>query len=170
MLNVIFATHSLAAASKKCEHHKIKRADQQRKGVLTMKTFPSKIDLWAGLIFTLTIALCLLPFVFALQTKEVGPILGSLPALIFGVALPLWLLKGTYYTFADTLLIVRSGPFKWQIPVKEITAVTPTSSVFSSPALSFDRLRIDYGRGQTVMISPKLKEEFLRELDARRAG
>ncbi|HCS65703.1 MAG TPA: hypothetical protein DIW64_17495 [Cellvibrio sp.] len=36
------------------------------------------------------------------------------------------------------------------------------------PALSLDRLEIDYGRGQSIMISPKQKSKFLQHLAARR--
>lgn len=57
---------------------------------------------------------------------------------------------------------------KWQVPIAGITGITPTSNPLSSPALSLDRLRIDYGRGKSLMISPKNKEQFIRDLEARR--
>jgi hypothetical protein len=61
-------------------------------------------------------------------------------------------------------LVVRSGPFKWCIPIADITSITPTSNPLSSPALSLDRLRIEYGRGHLLMISPRDKEQFVRDL------
>src|SRR3546814_13731637 len=64
-------------------------------------------------------------------------------------------------------LRVLSGPFKWSVPLAKITAITPTSSPLSSPALSLDRLRIDYGVGNSVMISPRNKEQSSEE---RRVG
>ena len=34
----------------------------------------------------------------------------------------------------------------------------------SGPALSLDRLRIDYGRGRSLLVSPKERERFVSEL------
>lgn len=85
-----------------------------------------------------------------------------------GVGLPLWLLLSTHYTLEPRQLIVRSGPFKWCIALADITAITPTSNPLSSPALSLDRLRIDYGRGRSLMISPRNKEQFLHAVEVAR--
>jgi hypothetical protein len=38
----------------------------------------------------------------------------------------------------------------------------------SSPACSLGRLRIEYGRSRSILISPKNREDFLRELEAHR--
>jgi hypothetical protein len=45
--------------------------------------------------------------------------------------------------------------------------VLATRSPLSSPALSLDRIRIDYGKGKSVMISPLNKADFLLELQSR---
>jgi hypothetical protein len=50
------------------------------------------------------------------------------------------------------------------------TAAAGERGALSSPALSLDRLRVEYGRSQWLMISPADKERFLRELNARRAA
>jgi hypothetical protein len=63
------------------------------------------------------------------------------------------------------VLIVQSGPFKWKVPVAEITGITPTRNPLSSPALSLDRLRINYGDGNSLMVSPEDKEKFIADLD-----
>jgi hypothetical protein len=85
-----------------------------------------------------------------------------------GVGLPLWTMIATHYTLDSKLLIVQSGPFKWRVPIIDITTIAPTKSPISSPALSRDRLRIDYGRSKTLMISPRDKEKFLRDIEALR--
>jgi hypothetical protein len=54
--------------------------------------------------------------------------------------------------------------------VLDITAITPTSNPLSSPALSLDRLRIDYGKGRSVMISPRDKQGFLGAMESARSG
>lgn len=87
---------------------------------------------------------------------------------VLAIGLPAWVLLATHYTFEGRELLVRSGPFKWRIPIAEITNVKPTSNPLSSPALSLDRLRIEYGRGRWIMVSPHDKEGFLGEVEARR--
>jgi len=62
-------------------------------------------------------------------------------------------------------LLVRSGPFRWRVPIADIVRITPTTNALSSPALSLDRLRIEYGRGSAIMISPRDKDQFLRDLE-----
>src|SRR5690606_1532665 len=88
--------------------------------------------------------------------------------LLVGVILPLWILRSTYYTLDARYLHVRSGPFKWRVPLRDIRAVRPTRSPLSSPALSLDRLRIEFGRAGSIMISPGDKDRFLTELECRR--
>ncbi len=100
----------------------------------------------------------------AAQLAWIGLLVG-LP----GVALPLWLLADTSYVLTDDSLRVRSGPFRWRVPLREIRAVAPSRSLLSGPALSLDRLRIDHGRARSLLISPKDRERFLSELNHRRA-
>ena len=90
------------------------------------------------------------------------------PVLLLGVGLPLWIFVGTHYTFVRDELIVRSGPFRWRIPLRDIKSVTPTRDMLSSPALSLDRLRIDYGKGRAVLVSPVDKDAFLQAIDGHR--
>lgn len=90
------------------------------------------------------------------------------PALLIGAGLPLWILAATDYTLEAGELRARSGPFRWRVPLRDITAITPTRSLLSSPALSLDRLRIDYGRGRALMISPADRQGFLGALEQRR--
>jgi hypothetical protein len=73
----------------------------------------------------------------------------------------------TRYTLTESELRIVSGPFRWRIPLQEIRSVTPTRNPLSSPALSLDRLRIEYGNGNWIMVSPRDKERFLKELQTR---
>lgn len=132
------------------------------------QVYPSKIDIWLGLVLLVVLAVCVIVFVYALRTGSILAILVTLPGLIIGAGLPVWLLSSTSYTLSDETLLVKSGPFKWQIPIAQITNITPTSNPLSSPALSLDRIRIDYGRGQSIMISPRDKDGFIRDLEMRR--
>lgn len=103
---------------------------------------------------------------------------GSHVGLMAGVAMAV-LVAGVYaglvfpmrYGVGDGELVVRFGVCRQRISLPEITAVTPTSSPLGAPALSLDRLRVQYGPGafKGVTISPADRGEFLDVL-ARRAG
>jgi hypothetical protein len=134
------------------------------------QVYTSKIDTWLLVVLVGAVIACLVAFVFSLRTGSVPAIVATLPALLIGAGLPVWLMTSTSYTLSDTALLVKSGPFKWQVPIEQITSITPTSNPLSSPALSLDRLRIDYGRGQSIMISPKDKSQFIQDLEARRGS
>ena len=84
------------------------------------------------------------------------------------VGLPVWILATTNYSITTNEIAIRSGPFSWKIPFRDITAVERSISRRSGPALSMDRLRVDYGQGKSILISPENKDAFLRELDASR--
>lgn len=81
-----------------------------------------------------------------------------------GVLMPLWLLLGTRYLVSNDELRIVSGPFRWIIPVSDIHGLAKTFDLVSSPALSLDRLRIDYGDGKSVLISPADESAFVQLL------
>ena len=132
--------------------------------------FASKIDLWLWLTTALTLAVC----VFAVITVGVrGPALAVVAMLVvcaLTLGLLLWVVLGTGYGFTERDLLVHSGPFRWRVPFKEVRAVADSRSWLSSPALSLDRLCITYGRGSSILISPRDKLSFLSELQRRCPG
>jgi len=128
------------------------------------RRFRSKVDTW--LLVTLIVSVLVSAgSAFSLLGARSADLWFAVPALLVGAVLPVWLLLSTHYTITDTDLRVRSGPFTWRVPLAEITSVTPTRNPLSSPALSLDRLRIEYGRGRTLLISPQDREGFLACLD-----
>lgn len=134
------------------------------------QVFPSRIDAWLAVVLLLAMAAALASvFVSAGAGTLVGWTAAVFTALI-GIGLPLWLLLATRYTLQGDALLVQSGPFRWRVPLAEIRSVTPTNNPLSSPALSLQRLRIDYGRGRWLMISPRDREQFLQALEAARGG
>ena len=77
-----------------------------------------------------------------------------------------------YYEITPTELIVRGGLLHWEIPLSSIQQVRPTHNMLAYPALSLDRLRIEYSqkdKTRFMLISPKDKSSFLRNL-AHNAG
>ncbi len=73
-----------------------------------------------------------------------------------------------YYEITSSSLKIRSGLLlRYEIPVSSIVGVCPTRNPLSAPALSLDRLRIDYvkdGSSRFMLISPENKDAFLGEL------
>jgi Bacterial PH domain len=132
--------------------------------------YKSKIDWWLLIILASAMAASL--YASAEIVLASSPSAWWLLAVTagIGIGLPLWLLLATNYILETRQLLVRSGPFKWKVPIADITSITATSNPLSGPALSLDRLRIEYGRGSAIMISPRNKDQFLREIEALRRG
>ena len=131
-----------------------------------MKIYRSKVDTWLAGAMVAAALLVLIVGGLMVSSPLRAKWFVVPPMVLLGVVLPLWLLLSTDYRIADQNLLIRSGPFRWRIPIREIRSVGPTRNARSSPALSLDRLLITYGRGQSCMISPKDKEGFLHELRA----
>ena len=128
--------------------------------------FNSKIDMWLLTLLLTGVAACLwgVARIWDADSALLWPIA---IVLAIGVALPIWILASLRYYLSDRTLRVRCGPFKWLIKIDEIESVTPTNETKSSPAMSLDRLKIEYGEGRAVMISPEPRKEFLRQLEHR---
>ena len=97
---------------------------------------------------------------FVFQAFHVLPHL----TVLQNVALPLWLLLDTNYTVTADTLQIRSGPFRWRIALSDVREVSPSRSWVSSPALSLDRVRIRYGVGRSILVSPREKQRFIDSL------
>ncbi|NND60367.1 MAG: PH domain-containing protein [Gammaproteobacteria bacterium] len=80
------------------------------------------------------------------------------------VVLVTWLWMSTYYEVTANDLIIQCGPISRVVPLAAIQSVRATRSPISSPALSLDRLRIDYGDHQWVMVSPQRQDAFRRAI------
>src|SRR5262245_37306789 len=108
--------------------------------------FQSKIDTWLAVtLFSSALASLVAAYLVATQTLRFEL---AVALLAIGGGLPLWLLYSTPYEISGAALHIRSGPFRWRIPQSQVPRVTPSRSLISSPALSSDRLRIEYGRGK----------------------
>ncbi len=130
--------------------------------------YKSKVDTWLLVLLVVSMVISLGASVLVILCAPVV-VWWALPInLLLGVGLPLWLLTNTRYILAPNQLTIRSGPFTWQVPVSDITRMYPTRNPLSSPALSLDRLCLEYGRGKSIMISPANKEQFIQDLEQRR--
>lgn len=135
--------------------------------------FPSKRDAWLVAVLWLAAAMGVAGALVVLASE--GPLAARL-ALAAGIlaasALGPWVLNATGYRVLATEIAVRSGPFRWRVPLAAIESVAPSDSPLSSPACSLDRLRVDYldarGRRRAILLSPADKAGFLAALTARR--
>lgn len=100
-----------------------------------------------------------------LAPKDVILVLGvAFLCLTLGVR---WIMRSTLYEITATHLRIRSGPSRLCLPLHNIESITPSRERHNAPALSWERLRIDYSRGRRrkhVLISPQDTTTFLREL------
>lgn len=71
----------------------------------------------------------------------------------------------TKYTINNHKLKIKCGLFSYKpIDIYEIKEVVKTKSIISSPAPSFDRIEIKYGKFEEIIISPKDKLNFVKDL------
>lgn len=73
-----------------------------------------------------------------------------------------WLL--TLYILTDKVLKVRGGIFSWTIPLEKIEVITESKNPLAAPALSLDRLLVVYEKSKFILISPKDKSLFLKQI------
>ncbi|MBK0062852.1 MULTISPECIES: PH domain-containing protein [unclassified Acinetobacter] len=132
-----------------------------------MHTFRSKKDWWI-LGFIIAATGILLQMLWSMQlrgTLEDYPEHGIVYALV--IAIMWWPVVNTRYVVTDDQLIIHSMFLTWTILRSNIQNITPTNNPLSSPALSLDRLRIDYlkdGKSKYVLVSPKDKQKFTEAL------
>ena len=94
-----------------------------------------------------------------------GPIAGAIILILVELLFFEPVLRSTYYVIDGDTLVIRSSFITWRVPIRDISSVTPTRSAASSPALSLDRLRIDYGR-KSILVSPEERQRFITALRA----
>ena len=120
--------------------------------------FQSKKDWWT---YPLFLGIIIAVFIPLFTDKDLTSFFIGVPV----AGLILWIWFTTYYVIEKNSLVVRSAFIHKIIPVYEIKSIRRTFNPLSSPALSLDRLEIQYGNGKMVLISPDNREKFLEELE-----
>lgn len=136
-----------------------------------MHWYKSKIDWWIALLLCVppvTSVAVVVAMAIGAKTSDWPWALGS---ILFVIALYGGLVFPLKYGLDDAHLLVRFGVCRQRIPLTEVSEVYPTHNPLSSPALSLDRLHVQYGPGvfKAVMISPADRDGFLNDL-AQKAG
>jgi hypothetical protein len=130
-------------------------------------TYKSKVDWWiAAILVALPCGLLFVSIWLILSGETMGGLinLSALGVVLLVYTFGLFPLR---YELTSDVLVIRSGWGKRRVPYAEIRNVQPSRSLLSSPALSLDRLRIDYGRTFPIYISPDDRRAFMRDLAAR---
>lgn len=127
-----------------------------------MKTvFKSKIGL------ELAIPIVLIFGIVLSLTINQNPNWASIIVQLLAFAFVVHLFLTTNYTIENESLKVKSGfMVNKTIDIQSIKKISETNNMLSSPATSLDRLEITYGKFDSVLISPKLKREFIERIKA----
>ncbi len=124
-----------------------------------MTKYKSKIDIGLILIVFCIIAISTVPM-FVPEIVWLGIVIDLTVILIF-----LNIIYGTAYIIEEDMLTIRCGIFiNKTIDIHDIVEVNKTKDMQSSPALSFDRIRLKLKNKETVMISPKDRDGFINEI------
>lgn len=126
--------------------------------------FRSAVGVWFYAFIVFGLAVALIATAPLLRSASLAHIALAVATIALTAGLPIWILVSTYYDVRDGVLTVRSGPFRWTIPVREISAVRKSRSLLSSPALSLDRLEIRYGNGKRMLLSPQDVAGFVKAI------
>lgn len=74
-----------------------------------------------------------------------------------------WPMFNTKYTVKAGQLQIRCLFLTWHIPLSDIQRVSETNNSVASPALSLDRLKIEYlkeGKPKFILVAPRNKAKF----------
>nr|WP_299487394.1 PH domain-containing protein [uncultured Allomuricauda sp.] len=123
-----------------------------------MKRYPSKIS-YGLLLFVLAVIVgTTIPIISHGNWIGIGI---NLMTLLF----VLYVFFSVYYVIEGNNLVIRVGIlFKWKIEISTIKIIAESNSWISSPAASLDRLNIICKKHGSILVSPKDKEGFIREL------
>lgn len=126
-----------------------------------MKVYKSKIGI--GLVLVIVLVFVISSYNLILDKSWGGLLFMTLTAAFIA-----HLFHQTYYTIDGNILKVKSGfLLKQSYEISQIKRITETHNPISAPAASLDRLEINLDNGKNVIISPKLKYDFIDDLKKR---
>ncbi|NLJ80635.1 MAG: PH domain-containing protein [Firmicutes bacterium] len=125
--------------------------------------FVSKRDNWLGIVIGAGL-------VFGLISCVAAKSAACTVSLVLAALFTGWIWFGTAYVLTGSRLIIKCGPFRQTIDLKDIAGVKRTRNPLSAPALSLQRLEIKRRKGSYALISPQEEARFLEELKKRNPG
>lgn len=127
--------------------------------------FPSKVDGWLLWLVRLTMLVTVgVVMAVTLSQGDRGAAITATAIVLAAHAFVEWIFQSTYYSVDQDYLRIRSGPFRWRVLITDIESIAPSNSMLSSPALSLDRLRVNYRGGKWILVSPSDRAWFINAL------
>ncbi|KAF1015411.1 MAG: hypothetical protein GAK29_04567 [Acinetobacter bereziniae] len=135
-----------------------------------MQKFRSKIDWWVlGFLIAMTGLLIQLLFtMYAKGTMAEYP--EHTAVYILTIAVIWWPALNTRYIIQENSLTIHCLFLKWNIPLANIQKMTPSHDSIASPALSLDRLKIEYikeGEHKQILVSPRNRQAFIEAVQTK---
>jgi hypothetical protein len=131
-----------------------------------MRKYPSAVDAWllAILVGLPVLLVCCGVFaLFANGAKAGMPLL--LTGVIIGVLIRLFSFP-CVYTLDEDQMLIRCGIIKYDVSYSEILKVEKSGSLWSAPALSVRRVKIETTSGG-FLVSPRDRDAFIADVMAR---
>jgi len=129
-----------------------------------MKTYKSKFGFEIMIFLTLLFGGIIVFMTYQREPSEAIVSVGGIFLLVYGLFL--YLNFSTEYTITETgILKVKCGfLYHKHFDINKIKSVARTGNLISSPAPSLDRIELIYDKFDVIVISPKNKNGFAREL------
>lgn len=145
----------------------IKQEKEEAKEAISYRT---KIDLWMALLILIPLVMEAKIGIDSIRAGKPNWIVIGTFFLILLIMIPLVFIR---YTLYNDYILVQCYLFGTErIPYDSITNIKKTWNPLSSAAMSLRRIQIDYtvnGRHEMTLISPVKRDEFLKEVEKRRA-
>lgn len=128
-----------------------------------IKTHKSKVSYGLLIIVSVVFFAPLIPNIIykGINTKTL--VLTVFLVLIYSLILHMFFKRE--YIIENRILKIKCRFFTYKpISINSIKTVAKTSNIISSPAASFDRIEITYGKFDEIIISPKNKLKFVKDL------
>lgn len=131
----------------------------------TIHWYRSKVDWWIGLILCIPPIAAITVCVASIKEGKSSELLAGIISVALVAGIYIGLCFPLRYGLDDNFLHIRFGLCRKRVPLLSVLQVFPTHNPLSSPALSLDRLHVQFGEGifNAVMISPIDRERFLDE-------
>ncbi len=123
-----------------------------------MRTYKSKIGI--GIVIFIALILGSTSYLMIKDRAWIGLLINVLVALFIA-----YLFHQTYYVINEGILRVKCAFFiNKSFEISQVTEVRETNNPISAPAASLDRLEIVFDNHESVLISPKQKNDFILQL------
>ncbi len=137
-----------------------------KQGYNTMNTYKTRIDRWL-IVVLLVPMLLVVGLGFYLYPSFPAEALMCWGTLLFSASLVAVIGFPCEYTLDTDHLLIRSGVIRYRIPYADITHVAKSNSLWSSPAWSLQRIKIDYGTRKFILVSPQDRDAFINALQSK---